>query len=118
MNIPENTNFAQISSTQAKDDNDSIHFMAEPGLNFSAGTIETNNNTAIVHFRDLHKHVPLISEKFPSEIKVDTIYFDIKKEDIIVYQGKRYYKTEKFKKESREQLNSITNYYLGSFKMQ
>lgn len=111
------TSFAQISSTQSKDDKDSIYFMVEPGLNFSAGKIEVNNsNTAIVHFRDLYKHVPLISERFPSEVKIDTIYIDSKRGHFIMYQGKPYRKTEMFKKESIDQLNSIGDYYLRSFK--
>jgi hypothetical protein len=113
------TSFIQISATQSKDDKDSIYFQVEPGLNFSAGRIEANNNnTAIIHFRDLYKHVPLISEKFPSEIKIDTIYIDSKKRDFITYQGKQYRKTEMFKKESIDQMNSISKFYLDRLKSQ
>lgn len=108
------TSFIQISATQSKDDKDSIYFQVEPGLNFSAGRIEANNNnTAIVHFRDLYKHVPLISEKFPGEIKNDTIHID---RDFIIYQGKPYRRTEMFKKESIDQMTSISKYYLDRLK--
>lgn len=111
------TSFIQISSTQSKDNKDSIYFMVEPGLNFSAGRIEGDNtNIAIVYFRDLYKHVPLISEKFPSEVKIDTVYIDGKRKDFLMYQGKLYRKTEMFKKESIDQMNSISNYYLGHLK--
>jgi hypothetical protein len=111
------TSFIQISATQSKDDKDSIYFMVDPGLNFSAGRIDANNNNAaIIHFRDLYKHVPLISEKFPSEVKIDTIYIDTKKRDFIMYQSKPYRKTEMFKKESIDQMNSISKYYLDRLK--
>jgi hypothetical protein len=111
------TCFIQISATQSKDDKDSIYFQVEPGLNFSAGRIvANNNNTAIVHFKDLYKHVPLISEIFPSEIKIDTIYFDSSKRDFIIYRGEPYIKTEMFKKESIDLMNSISKYYLDQLK--
>ena len=107
------TSFILISSTQSKDNKDSIYFQVEPGLNYSAGRIEANSNsTAIVHFRDLYKHVPLNSEKFPSGLKIDTIYIDSKKKDFVIYQGKQYRRTEMFKKESIGQMNSISKYYL------
>lgn len=57
-------------------------------------------------------HVPQISERFPSDEKIDTIYFDSKKKEFINYQGKSYRKTEMFKKESIYLMNSISKYYL------
>lgn len=43
------TSFIQISATQSKDDKDSIYFMVEPGLNFTASRIKAINNSVIVH---------------------------------------------------------------------
>jgi hypothetical protein len=100
------TAFTQISSTQSKDDKDSIYFMTEPGYNLSAGTIHVRDTVAVVSFQDLYKHVPLISDKFPSSIKIDTIYFN-KGNSFILYQGKPYKKTNMFKRESKDIIDSI-----------
>lgn len=99
------TAFIQIASTQSKDHLDSIYFMTEPGFNLSAGAIDIRDTIAVVSFRDLYKHVPLINDKFPSSIKVDTI--SINDSNVFIYQGKPYKKTSMFKSESKEIIDSI-----------
>lgn len=99
--------FTQISATQSKDDKDSIHFMIEPGFNLSAGAIHIKDTVAVVSIRDLYKHIPRLGEKIPGSMRIGTLNV-LDSKGFLVYQGKYYKKTNMFKRESQDIIDSIS----------
>lgn len=105
----QDTAFYQLASTNAKDEKDSIHFMVEPGVNLSGGTVDLEGNRRSIRFQDLYKDIPLLSDQFPGVIKYDTLYI-IRADTLhLFYQGKKYVRTDMIKQKSIVEISNFIN---------
>jgi hypothetical protein len=106
LNI-QDTSFFQLASTQAKDEKDSIYFMVEPGVNLCGGTIDLEGKNRLVRSQDLYKDIPLLSDHFPGVMKYDTLYL-IRDDTLhILYQGKKFVRTERLKQKSIAEISEF-----------
>lgn len=101
------TLFFQVASTQAKDEKDSLYFMVEPGFNLAGGKISSIGNYSVVGIQDLYKDIPLLSDKFPGPIKLDTLFIDARNPNLLRYQHIEYKRTEMLKQKSKNEINVI-----------
>lgn len=104
--IQDNT-FFQLSSTQSKDEYDSIYFMVEPGVNLSGGTIGPGKLNRLVSYQDLHKDIKLLSNHFPSDMRYDTITVKMSDTLKIIFQGEKFIRTEMLKKKSIDEIKAF-----------